>query len=182
MVKFETLYDWAEYYNSKAITVFPSNVLWTELNYPWKQQLQDIKGFDWEDSQWIRGIAGVAKVTLLRFNFAEKDYDLRFKILTRCMSLLGVYHYPWILEENDTISIIVFCHSKERFYIEGFNSISILWDKTYTLPFETKNKQSDAKFFFNAIPMVTPSRIEGHCLKQVIVSLVNEFGLLLNKE
>ena len=178
-----TLRKWAEYYHDKWFAVYPSNADRFNLRYPTRQPLHAVQDFNWEDSDWIAGLAGVSDVAVVRLDFTEQFSDYIFRVITRFMYHLGLHHYPWILYQENTASIIILCkHPKDHYSREGWEPISIIWQGAFKLPFDTNTKHSNVKFFFDALPNSKPRMIAYKDLMEAINKLIEDFGLGFYKE
>lgn len=177
------LKEWAEYYYDKYIAVYPSNADRTNLRYPARQPLHVVQSFNWAESEWIVGLAGVSNVTVIRFNFTEQGSDYIFKVVTMFLYHLGLHGYPWVLCQKDTVSIVIQCrHPKDHYSREGWNPISILWQGSFELPYDTNTKHSDVRFYFDALPNSKPRMVAYKDLMNSINQLIEDFGLGFYKE
>ena len=180
----KTYREWAEYYCANGVAVYPSCANRWEVSdaYPWKQTIEAVQTFNWEDSRWVGGIAGVAHITLVRLALNQKEMRYIFKVITRFLSLLNLYNYPWVIIDNeDNVFILLQCHCKYSGW-EGFDSIQIISRGFYELPCDIDKIKSNAKFFFKALPLVSPSIVKYNDVLDTIGHIIEEFGLLLNKE
>lgn len=179
----ENLREWAEFYYTNGIAIYPSCAnRWEVLEaYPWKQTLEAVQTFNWEGSQWVGGIAGVANVSLIKLSLKRKELQYIFKVVTRLLYLLNLYNYPWvIIDKDDTVFVLLRCNCK---YIgeEGFDSLQIISKGFYELPCNTDKVESGAEFFFNAVPSTAPSTVKYEDVLTAIGCIIEEFGLFLDR-
>lgn len=107
----KSLQDYAEYYFSKSMYVYPysgNKIDWNE----WKHQVQnaeDLKSYTWDTFEGISLVAGKKGIRVLKFmNIEEMGIMKVFIIVKEALDMLHLPEdYPWIVLTSNSISIIV---------------------------------------------------------------------------
>lgn len=178
----KNLREWATYYCNNQIAVYPSYDTRYDLfdRYSNGQTLKEVLKYNWEGSDWIGGLVGADNIVILELDFINKGGDYMLKVVSRCLCLLELYNYPWVITNKDKVLILFKCVSIKRGK-EGLGRIGIIWTGFYELPYDIKFKKSEATFYFRALPQTLPMRVQEVTLNQTIEQIVDEFGLNFTK-
>ena len=176
-----TIKDWAEYYYDKGLEVYSSDTLLFNLECK-RYSKEHFYSYDWDHSEWIGCMVGVDKLTIVTLSFDEPDFEYIYIIITRFLWLLGLYRYPWVMWKGNKIFILVNCHFQNNHGSQDFGAFSILWTGFFHLPFIVKSIPTTTYFYFDSIPISYPSVIKYDDLWKAIETLIDEFGLFLNKK
>lgn len=181
----KSLRDWAIYYYNSAVAIIPSYLEYKEIDFdsPYRQEKSRVNSFCWEQSDAIKGVVGINGLTILKLNLKNKDAAYIYQVVTKVLALLNFYNYPWAIQYKDSILILFECWNVTSFKDrDDFGDITIYWRNfIYDLPFETASIHSDAKFFFSAVPTIRPLKIYNDDLREVVKTLIEEFGVFFNK-
>lgn len=182
-MKLITLRDWAEYYYSMGLSVYSSNAIRSKLPCYFFPIRSIVDSFDWEGSEWIGGIAGADKLTVITFTFnlEEVNFDYVFTVVSRFLYLVDVYNYPWVIWQGDQISVLLHCHFQNNQGRQDFGAFTIIWTGFYRLPFIVDRLSTTTRFYFGSIPIEYPKIIKCDVLWSALEKLIDEFGLFLNK-
>lgn len=176
-----TIKEWAEYYYDKGLEVYSSDAPLFNIKFG-RHSKEHFSSYDWDHSEWIGCMVGVNRITIITLSFGEADFKHISIILARFLWLLGLYRYPWVIWEGDKVSVLVECHSHKNQGKQEFGAFSIVWTGFFHLPFIVKKIPTTKRFYFESIPVSYPSIIKCDDLWKAIETLIDEFGLFLNKE
>ena len=171
----KTSKEWAEYYRSMGIWVFPSNQIgfsWHDWRGKSKETYEkEFEQYNWEEAKKLQMVAGGTKRKAIFVINGLRDKKLNYvnSLLRPALSELGLpSDYPWVIWNNGVLGIIVDIYPDvQGNAFDIYNKrISIIWEKAFTIP----SVDSKAEFWQGKRPETKPVQVDSSLLTKVAKS------------
>lgn len=165
----KNLEEWAEYYYKMGIYIYPSY-----LDFDWKdtsawssfsQSIEDVRNYQWKLCDSFSGLSGQQGIRVLRLNISKESPLYRSYCIDKIFTLLNLERYPWVIDTQDALEIIINCHSFfDMKVFNDFKDFLLIFKGYFTLPF-TGSKDT---FYFNGVPTIKPAIVTQDSLASAI--------------